>query len=231
MCVAGADRYSLCRANRQPRTSMRILHVTPYWADAWAYGGIPRVAGALVRHQAGAGHRVTVCTTDAHSRDSRRPAAAAPEPWRCRSSRVSESIESPGLRLAVLHAGRHASVSARPRARVRRRAHSRLPQPARRACGALSRSLRRSLRARAERHRARHRAAADREARVRPAGRDADAATCRRGDRGVTGRARAAPAARCAGRPHPRRAESDRVIRVHAADRTRTVSPARGLHD
>lgn len=44
---------------------MRILYVTPYWADAWAYGGIPRVAGALARAQAAAGHDVTVCTTDA----------------------------------------------------------------------------------------------------------------------------------------------------------------------
>ena len=53
---------------------MRILHVTPYWADAWAYGGIPRVVGALAGELTGAGHAVTVCTTDAHSRDSRRPA-------------------------------------------------------------------------------------------------------------------------------------------------------------
>jgi glycosyltransferase involved in cell wall biosynthesis len=27
--------------------AMRVLHVTPYGPDAWAYGGIPRVAGAL----------------------------------------------------------------------------------------------------------------------------------------------------------------------------------------
>jgi len=58
---------------------MRILHVTPYWADAWAYGGIPRVAGALAGHLAAAGHDVTVCTTDAHSRESRRPDGAGPD--------------------------------------------------------------------------------------------------------------------------------------------------------
>lgn len=46
---------------------MRILHVTPYWADAWGYGGIPRVVGALVRHLAASGHDVTVCATDVHS--------------------------------------------------------------------------------------------------------------------------------------------------------------------
>ena len=57
---------------------MRILHVTPYGPDAWAYGGIPRVAGALAGHLAAADHHVTVCTTDAHSRESRRlPGAGA----------------------------------------------------------------------------------------------------------------------------------------------------------
>jgi len=44
---------------------MRILHVTPYYEEAWAYGGIPRIAGALARQQVRRGHQVTVCTTDA----------------------------------------------------------------------------------------------------------------------------------------------------------------------
>lgn len=44
---------------------MRILHVTPYYEDAWAYGGIPRLAGALARGLVRRGHQVTVCTTDA----------------------------------------------------------------------------------------------------------------------------------------------------------------------
>jgi glycosyltransferase involved in cell wall biosynthesis len=51
--------------------SLRILHVTPYFTGAWAYGGIPRLASALVRGLAERGHRVTVCTTDAHSRQQR----------------------------------------------------------------------------------------------------------------------------------------------------------------
>lgn len=50
---------------------LRILHVTPYSADAWAYGGIPRLASALTRQLARAGHRVTVCTTDARDADAR----------------------------------------------------------------------------------------------------------------------------------------------------------------
>ena len=45
--------------------SLRILHVSPSFADAWAYGGIPRVAAALTRGLARRGHRLTVCTTDA----------------------------------------------------------------------------------------------------------------------------------------------------------------------
>jgi len=50
---------------------LRILHVTPYFTDAWAYGGIPRVAGALARGLAKRGHAVTVCTTDARDASSR----------------------------------------------------------------------------------------------------------------------------------------------------------------
>jgi glycosyltransferase involved in cell wall biosynthesis len=44
---------------------LRILHVTPYSADAWAYGGIPRLASTLARGLARRGHQVTICTTDA----------------------------------------------------------------------------------------------------------------------------------------------------------------------
>jgi glycosyltransferase involved in cell wall biosynthesis len=45
---------------------MQILHVTPYFEGAWAYGGIPRAAAATVRGLARRGHRLTVCTTDAY---------------------------------------------------------------------------------------------------------------------------------------------------------------------
>jgi glycosyltransferase involved in cell wall biosynthesis len=58
--------------------SLRILHVTPYWADAWAYGGIPRLAGALARELARQGHDVTVCTTDACDADTRLASMGAP---------------------------------------------------------------------------------------------------------------------------------------------------------
>ena len=44
--------------------SLRILHVTPYAADAWAYGGIARLAGTMTAGLARLGHHVTVCTTD-----------------------------------------------------------------------------------------------------------------------------------------------------------------------
>ena len=43
---------------------LRVLHVTPYAGDAWAYGGIPRVSDALARGLAARGHHVTLCTTD-----------------------------------------------------------------------------------------------------------------------------------------------------------------------
>jgi len=46
-------------------TPLRVLHVTPYFEGAWAYGGIPRLATALAKALARRGHQVTVCTTDA----------------------------------------------------------------------------------------------------------------------------------------------------------------------
>jgi glycosyltransferase involved in cell wall biosynthesis len=56
---------------------LRVLHVAPYYAEAWAYGGIPRVVSGLAAGLARRGHEVTVATTDACDRDSRLPRAAA----------------------------------------------------------------------------------------------------------------------------------------------------------
>jgi glycosyltransferase involved in cell wall biosynthesis len=52
---------------------LRILHVTPYSAGAWAYGGIPRLVHTLTRGLARRGHHVTVCTTDACDSSRRLP--------------------------------------------------------------------------------------------------------------------------------------------------------------
>lgn len=57
--------------------SLRILHVTPYTGDAWAYGGIPRLVHTLTHGLARRGHRVTVCTTDACDATSRLPRSAS----------------------------------------------------------------------------------------------------------------------------------------------------------
>ncbi len=43
---------------------LSIVHVTPYYAPAWAYGGVVRAVYGLAKAQAFAGHRVTVLTTD-----------------------------------------------------------------------------------------------------------------------------------------------------------------------
>jgi glycosyltransferase involved in cell wall biosynthesis len=59
------------QSGRLLRRTLRILHVTPYAPDAWAYGGIPRLVGALARGLARRGHDITVCTTDACDRSSR----------------------------------------------------------------------------------------------------------------------------------------------------------------
>src|SRR5260221_3808945 len=50
---------------------LRVVHATPYSAEAWAYGGIPRLADALARGLAHLGHDVTICTTDACDASSR----------------------------------------------------------------------------------------------------------------------------------------------------------------
>jgi hypothetical protein len=56
---------------------LSVLHVTPYWADAWAYGGIPRVVGTTTAALAAAGHRVTVCATDVYDATRRLAADGA----------------------------------------------------------------------------------------------------------------------------------------------------------
>jgi glycosyltransferase involved in cell wall biosynthesis len=54
---------------------MRILHLTPYFYPAWAYGGTCRAAWELARATARLGHEVTAFTTDALDASHR----AAPE--------------------------------------------------------------------------------------------------------------------------------------------------------
>lgn len=51
--------------------------MTPYAPGAWAYGGIPRLVGAIVRGLVRRGHAVTVCTTDACDADTRLPPGGA----------------------------------------------------------------------------------------------------------------------------------------------------------
>ncbi len=55
---------------------MNILHVTPYFAPAWAYGGPPRSVFELCRALVRNGHSVTVATTDSCDAERRltRPA-------------------------------------------------------------------------------------------------------------------------------------------------------------
>ncbi len=62
--------------------ALRILHIAPYGPEAWAYGGIPRVVGAMVHGLRERGHRVTLCTTDALDARTRLPRAAAISPER-----------------------------------------------------------------------------------------------------------------------------------------------------
>ena len=54
-----------------------IVHVTPYFAPAWAYGGIPRLAYELARRQGQSGHKVKVITTDVLDSQNRHPDSGA----------------------------------------------------------------------------------------------------------------------------------------------------------
>jgi len=54
--------------------SLGVVHVSPYLHPAWAYGDVPSHVFELARAQAGAGHTVTVLTTDAHAPHERLPA-------------------------------------------------------------------------------------------------------------------------------------------------------------
>jgi glycosyltransferase involved in cell wall biosynthesis len=46
-------------------THLHILHITPYYAPAWAFGGVVSAVTGLASAQAAQGHHVTVLTTDA----------------------------------------------------------------------------------------------------------------------------------------------------------------------
>jgi len=52
---------------------VNLLHVIPYYAPAWTYGGSVRAATELTRALAQAGHHVTVLTTDTLSPTERAP--------------------------------------------------------------------------------------------------------------------------------------------------------------
>lgn len=60
--------------------TLRILQITPYGAEAWAYGGIPRAVSALAGALARRGHDVVVATTDACDRASRLERGRLPQP-------------------------------------------------------------------------------------------------------------------------------------------------------
>ncbi len=54
---------------------MKVLHVTPYFHGAWAYGGIPRLSYHLAASQAALGHSVDAVTTDAKDDSARMDSA------------------------------------------------------------------------------------------------------------------------------------------------------------
>jgi glycosyltransferase involved in cell wall biosynthesis len=71
---------------------MNVLHVTPYYAPAWAYGGVVRAVHGLAQAQSARGHRVTVLTTDALDRNRRLPSGPTEE-MGIRVIRVSNLVQ------------------------------------------------------------------------------------------------------------------------------------------
>lgn len=69
--------------------ALHILHVTPYYAPAFAYGGVVTAVSGLATAQAECGNHVTVVTTDALTRSQRNPVLretiAGVEVIRCRN--------------------------------------------------------------------------------------------------------------------------------------------------
>lgn len=50
---------------------MKIVHLTPYYAPAYAFGGVPRAVEGLAKALVARGHTVSVLTTDALSQQAR----------------------------------------------------------------------------------------------------------------------------------------------------------------
>ena len=140
---------------------MRILHITPYSSDAWAYGGIPRIVGTLAGGLARRGHLVTVCTTDACDIRIARPGHRGDRGCRrgCHSVRPNRSncgcfpiCQSAGVSFSGVPPAWLRQLHEAARRPLRRRASARLPQPAGVIAARHLRRRRRSVRARAERH-------------------------------------------------------------------------------
>lgn len=76
--------------------ALRILHIAPYGPEAWAYGGIPRVVGAMVHGLRARGHHVTLCTTDALDARTRlsRPVAPDRRVFRNLSNRAAYHLQA-----------------------------------------------------------------------------------------------------------------------------------------
>ncbi len=58
---------------------MRILHLTPYYKPAYAFGGVVRAAEGMATSLVASGHQVTVLTTDALDQTTRHPGPAEEE--------------------------------------------------------------------------------------------------------------------------------------------------------
>lgn len=91
---------------------MKLLHVTPCYAPAWAYGDVPGAVTALARAQAARGHEVVVLTTDAVAPHERLPAGET----RDHGVRIVRMRNSSSMARTWLHLSTPVALRARTRA-------------------------------------------------------------------------------------------------------------------
>jgi glycosyltransferase involved in cell wall biosynthesis len=77
--AAGGARWMRTISSTGEACAVRVLHVTPCFAPAWVYGGLPESAYQFARHLARAGAAVRVLTTDANGWGKRLDPAAIAE--------------------------------------------------------------------------------------------------------------------------------------------------------
>ena len=91
---------------------MHILHVTPYYKPAYAFGGVVRSVEGMATALAARGHQVTVLTTDALDQKRRHSGAHDEIIDGLRVLRQTEPFALAARQSQLVHSAQHATQSA-----------------------------------------------------------------------------------------------------------------------